>query len=112
MIVKEFGHTDILLNNAGGSQRKTGSLVGDSLSLTEEDFRYFFDLNLMGTIFCCQAAMPLMVEQKWGRIVNISSIMRLVVKSDNHSFATKVAYGVSKASVNQYTKVLAAELGP
>ncbi len=111
-VLKEFGRIDLLVNNAGGSQAKKGPLKGDSASLTEEDFREIFDLNLMGTIFCCQAAIPAMIKQKWGRIVNISSIQGLMVKPDNHTFATRVAYGVSKTSVIHYTRVLAAELGP
>jgi NAD(P)-dependent dehydrogenase (short-subunit alcohol dehydrogenase family) len=111
-ILREFGRIDILVNNAGGSQGKKGPLVGDSTSLTQEDFQFLLDLNLMGTIYCCQAAIPSMVKQKWGRIVNISSIMGLMVKNDNHSYATKVAYGISKGSVIHYTRVLAAELGP
>jgi NAD(P)-dependent dehydrogenase (short-subunit alcohol dehydrogenase family) len=110
--LKEFGHVDILVNNAGGSQGKAGPLKGGCADVTEEDFRFLFDLNVMGTMFCCQAAIPHMIKQKWGRIVNISSIMGLVVKSDNHAFASKATYGLAKWSIVHYTRVLAAELGP
>jgi NAD(P)-dependent dehydrogenase (short-subunit alcohol dehydrogenase family) len=53
-----------------------------------------------------------MIKQKWGRIVNISSIMGLVVKSDSHAFASKATYGLGKWAIVHYTRVLAAELGP
>ncbi len=112
-ILEEFGHLDILINNAGGSQSKKGPLVGDSASVPEEDLRFIIDLNLMGSIFCCQAAMPSMIAQKWGRIVNLSSIVGLMVRPvDNLSFATRSAYGVAKAGIIQFTRVLASELGP
>ena len=113
-ILKEFGRIDILVNNAGGSQGKKGPLAGGSASLTEEDFRFIFDLNLMGTLFCCQAAIPSMIKQKWGRIINMSSITGVMVPPDpdNLSFAARSVYGIAKAGIIQFTRTIAAELGP
>lgn len=113
-VSQEFGHIDILVNNAGGSQGKTGPFVGDSSSFTEEDFRFVFDVNTMGTVFCCQAAIPSMIRQKWGRIVNMSSFAGLAVRftTEGSSFAMKSIYGISKAGIPQFTRVLALELGP
>jgi 3-oxoacyl-[acyl-carrier protein] reductase len=54
-----------------------------------------------------------MVKQKWGRIVNISSFAGLAVRPvDESSFAMRSVYGIAKAGVTQFTRVLAAELGP
>lgn len=112
-ILKEFGHIDILVNNAGRSQGKTGPLAGDSASVAEEDLRFIVDLNLIGSIFCCQAATPPMIKQGWGRIVNVSSIMGLMVRPvDETSFAARSVYGIAKAGIIQFTRVLASELGP
>ncbi len=112
-IVSEFGHLDILVNNAGGSQSRTGPLVGGTPDITEEDFRFILDVNLMGAIFCCQATAPLMIKQKWGRIVNVSSLQGLMVRAmDDLSFATRCAYGPAKSGIVQLTRILAAELGP
>ncbi len=112
-IMKEFGHLDILVNNAGGSQAKTGPLAGGSADVRTEDFSFIFDVNTMGTFYCCQAAIPIMVKQKWGRIVNISSFAGLAVRLvDESSFAMRSVYGIAKAGVTQFTRVLAAELGP
>jgi 3-oxoacyl-[acyl-carrier protein] reductase len=65
---EKFDRIDILVNNA-----ETGRL-SDLMELPEEEFRYNMDLMLFGLIRCCKAAVPHMREQKWGRIINISSI--------------------------------------
>ncbi|MEW6263154.1 MAG: SDR family oxidoreductase [Thermodesulfobacteriota bacterium] len=66
--VDKFGRLDILVNNAG-----TGRL-SDPMQLPEEEFRYNMDLMLYGVIQCGKAAIPHMQKQKWGRIINVSSI--------------------------------------
>ena len=70
-ILKEFGHLDILINNAGGLVGEVSQSFASSVS--EEDLRATLDRNLMGTIFCCQAVAEPMKSQRWGRIVNTSS---------------------------------------
>ena len=101
-----FGRIDILVNNAGGAitppERSKPSVVPD------EDIRRIFDVNLMSTIYCCQAAAPIMVAQKSGVIVNTSSTAaRTVARGGSLSH-----YGAAKAAVTHYTRDLAAELGP
>ncbi len=101
-----FGRIDILVNNAGGAitppERSKPSVM------TDEDIRRIFDVNLMSTIYCCQAVAPIMVAQKSGVIVNTSSTAaRTVARGGSLSH-----YGAAKAAVTHYTRDLAAELGP
>jgi NAD(P)-dependent dehydrogenase (short-subunit alcohol dehydrogenase family) len=105
-ILKEFGHLDILINNAGGLVGEVSQSFASSVS--EEDLRATLDRNLMGTIFCCQAVAEPMKSQRWGRIVNTSSQAALQTTSDG-SFAS---YAAAKAGVVAYTRYLAQELGP
>jgi len=65
---ERFGRIDILVNNAG-----TGRL-SDLMTLPEEEFRYNMELMLYGLIRLSKAVVPHMRQQKWGRIINISSI--------------------------------------
>ncbi|MDH7569615.1 MAG: SDR family oxidoreductase, partial [Armatimonadota bacterium] len=70
--------------------------------------RAILDINLMGTIFCCQAACEVMKRKRWGRIVNVSS-QAGVRGVPNGRMAN---YAVAKAAIVQYTRALAAEVGP
>jgi 3-oxoacyl-[acyl-carrier protein] reductase len=67
-------------------------------------------INLMGTIYCCQAAAPVMKEQRSGRIVNVGSQAGL--RADARGAGGGAHYCVAKAGIHQYTRCLAAELGP
>lgn len=66
--VKKWGRLDILVNNAGGPPPTS------FLEASVDDFRKAIDLNLMSTVMLCKAAVPHMLKQRWGRIVNIVSI--------------------------------------
>jgi NAD(P)-dependent dehydrogenase (short-subunit alcohol dehydrogenase family) len=104
--LEEFGRLDILVNNAGGNLR---SYEDQSASGTSEDhFRYIMDINLTGTIFCCQAASRPMRAAGCGKIVNVASQAGLWNAGDGGGMPYKVA----KAGIIHYTRVLAAELGP
>jgi len=102
----EFGHIDILINNAGGLAGEV--MASQASTVSEEDLRATFDRNLMGTIFCCQAVAPAMKEQKWGRIVNTTSQAGM----QSQMWGIYASYGAAKAGVINYTKYLATELGP
>ena len=105
-IVEEFGRVDILVANAGG-------LAGDrtrsyASSVPEDDLRHTIDRNLMGTIFCCQAASIPMKRQRHGRIVTVSSQAGLRGAANGYY----ASYGAAKAAIVAYTQYLAGELAP
>jgi NAD(P)-dependent dehydrogenase (short-subunit alcohol dehydrogenase family) len=105
-VVRAFGRIDVLVNNAGGAITPVErSSPSDS---PEEDNSKLFDANLWSTVFCCQAAVPIMKSQSSGSIINTSSVAA-------HSVAPNgrlALYGAAKAAVTHYTRNLAAELGP
>ncbi len=104
--LRAFGRLDILVNNAGGNLR---SYEEQSASGTSEShFRYIMDINLTGTVFCCQAASRPMRAAGSGKIVNVASQAGLWNPGDGDGMPYKVA----KAGIVHYTRVLAAELGP
>jgi len=97
-VLREFGRIDILVNNAG--------ITRDSLLMTmrEPDFDAVIDTNLKGTFLCMKAVARVMMKQRYGRIVNISSVVGL------RGNAGQVNYAASKAGVIGMTKSLAKEL--
>ena len=107
-VVGEFGRLDILVNNAGGALPHPESGKGTASEATEEYYRFIMDVNLTGTIHCCQAASAPMKNQGSGRIVNVSSQAGIWSGGDGGGMPYKVA----KAGIIQYTRILAAELGP
>ena len=104
LMVKEalyrFGSIDILINNAGISNQ---SLITD---LSEQDWNDIIGVNLTGVFNCTQAVLPHMINQKSGKIINISSMWGEVGAS------CEVAYSAAKAGVIGFTKALAKEVGP
>ena len=95
-----IGEVDVLVNNAGIAQQK---LFTD---LTEADWDRMFDVDVKGVFHCCQLALPHMIHQKSGAIVNLSSMWGQVGAS------CEVHYSAAKAAVIGFTKALAKELGP
>lgn len=101
-----FGRIDILVNNAGGALKTPPSHSAAEADM--DHYQYIMDLNLTGTILCCQAASRPMKEQRSGKIVNVSSQAGLWSGHNGGGMAYKVA----KAGIAHYTRILAAELGP
>ena len=98
-LVKEhFGKIDILVNNAGITKDKL------MLGMTEADFMDVINTNLKGSFLCMQMASKLMLKQRYGRIINLSSVVGL------HGNAGQVNYAASKAGVIGMTKSAAKEL--
>jgi NAD(P)-dependent dehydrogenase (short-subunit alcohol dehydrogenase family) len=105
-VLAEFGHIDILINNAGGLVGEVSKSFASSVSA--KNLRATIDRNLMGTIFCCQEAAEPMKAQGWGRIVNTASQAALQAQQGG----VYASYGVAKAGVIAYTRYLAQELAP
>ncbi|MNI31978.1 3-oxoacyl-[acyl-carrier-protein] reductase FabG [compost metagenome] len=74
--------------------------------VTEEEWDEIMAVNLKGTFLCSQIFMPYMVSQRYGRIINVSSVWGISGAS------CEVAYSASKGGVNAFTKALAKELAP
>lgn len=104
--VAEWGRLDILVNNAGGNLRSYNEQSASGTSA--EHYQYIMDINLTGTIFCCQAASGPMRQAGSGKIVNVASQAGLWSGRNGGGMPYKVA----KAGIIHYTRVLAAELGP
>jgi len=97
-ILKKFGGVDILANNAGVHFHLK------SWEIDESEWRRVLGVNLDGVFFCSKAFTPEMKAKKWGRIINISSIIGFT--GTDH----EAHYGASKAGVVGLTKSLALEL--
>jgi len=112
-VLDELGHLDILVNNAGGNLNRLGAKAGPPVtfpsSASMEDHEFIMDVNLTGTILCCQAASVPMKRQRHGKIVNVASQAGLHVAPE---MIKAMSYNVSKAAIIHYTRCLAAELGP
>ncbi len=93
-----FGKIDILVNNAGITRDKL--MIG----MSEADFMDVINTNLKGSFLCMQLASKRMIKQRYGRIINLSSVVGL------HGNAGQVNYAASKAGVIGMTKSAAKEL--
>jgi 2-deoxy-D-gluconate 3-dehydrogenase len=94
---KAFGHIDILVNNAGIN------ITQWAVDVTEESWDRVVDTNLKALFFCAQAVGKVMIQQKKGKIINISS------QTGTVAIPQRAAYCSSKGGVNQLTKLLAIE---
>jgi len=92
-----WGKIDILVNVAGGAQRK------NVVDITAEDWDHVVNMNLKSVFLCSQAVLPAMLKAKYGKIVSISSIYGFAGN------ATRSSYAAAKAGVAVFTKSLALE---
>jgi 3-oxoacyl-[acyl-carrier protein] reductase len=98
-VVGKYEKIDVLVNNAGIYPLKP------FLEMTSEDWNRVLSINLNGVFHCTKAVIPKMVQQKYGKIVNIASIAGAVV-----GFFNLTHYSASKAAIAGFTKSLALEL--
>jgi 3-oxoacyl-[acyl-carrier protein] reductase len=96
--LKEFGKIDILINNAGVALLKL------SHEMTEKEWDNIIDINLKGVFLCCKEILPIMLKQKNGIIINISS---MAGKKGSSKFS---AYCASKFGVIGFTESIAHEV--
>lgn len=97
-IIKEKGKIDILINNAG-----VAKLI-PFLQMTNEERDYHFDINIKGTWNVTKSVLPFMKKEKYGKIVNLSSVTGPLVADKG-----EVAYATTKAALLGFTKSLAIE---
>ena len=100
--LNRLGAVHILVNNPGISRH----VASEEMPLA--DWNVVMDVNMTGVWLCCQAFAPAMIAQRYGRIINISSMSGLIVNRD----VPQAPYYASKAGVNMLTKALAAEWAP
>ncbi len=98
-VEKRFKRLDILINNAGIIRR------GSIETVTEQEWSRVIDVNLKGTFNCCKAAADVMIKQRSGKIVNVSSIA-----GKTGDITSAPGYGPSKAGIDSLTKTLARQL--
>ena len=103
-VVRDTGRIDVLVNNAGGSAGLLGKLTR-FVDAEPETLDFVIDTNLKGAMHCAQAVLPGMIEKKYGKIINISSIAAVVGLVD------RVDYSAAKAAMIGMSKALAMEVG-
>ena len=96
-IIKEFGRIDVVINNAGIT--KDGLI----LRMKEEDWDAVININLKGVFLCSKEAVKLMMKQRYGRIVNIASVVAFIGNPGQAN------YSASKAGIVGLTRTIAAE---
>lgn len=99
-LFESIDRLDVLVNNAGISY------VGLLSQMTSQDWHHVLSVNLDSCFYTCRAAIPLMLKQQSGRIINVSSVW------GTQGASMEVAYSASKGGMNAFTRALAKELAP
>lgn len=107
------GHVEILINNSGGSPGTGASLFGRK----PEEIQELINVNLLGTMYCCQEFGRIMAKQKHGKIINIASVAALLGRDRRmyECFGMRgqpVDYSAAKAGIVGLTRDIAAVLAP
>lgn len=99
-LFSSISHLDILINNAGIAH------IGLLTDMTSEEWHRLMSVNLDSCFYTCRSAIPFMLKEHSGKIINVSSVWGL------HGASMEVAYSASKGGMNAFTKALAKELAP
>ena len=99
-VVNTFGKIDILVNNAAVYYR------GSILDMKEDEFDKMINVNVKGVVYCCSEAVPHMIRNRYGRIINITSTAAI-----GNATPETTLYAMTKAAIIILTKRLAFELG-
>ena len=105
--IEHFGRLDILINNAGintSLQRPEGQPVGKFWEVTPTEFRRVIDVNVVAVFLMTRAALPVLVKQGWGRIINVTTSLDTMYR------AGMQPYGGSKAANEAHLLAMAQEL--
>lgn len=102
--LEKFGRIDILVNNAGGSAGLLNKLTR-FVDAEPETLDFVIDSNLKGSMHCTQAVLPSMIQNRYGKIINMSSIAAICGLYD------RVDYAAAKAGMIGMTRALAMEVG-
>ena len=117
-VLEHFGRIDILVNNAGQLRKLAVAPFPDvtvtrprvtresKSRMSDEEWQGVIDTNLNSVFYCCRAVAPHMMDNRYGKIINISS------NNATQAFPLVAAYNASKAGVNMLTRVLALEWAP
>jgi NAD(P)-dependent dehydrogenase (short-subunit alcohol dehydrogenase family) len=98
--IATFGKVDILINNAGIYP------PSDFLTSRSEDWKKLIDINILGTMYAAHAVLPTMIENGYGRIVNIGSV------AGHYGLSWFVEYSMTKGAIISFTRALAKAVTP
>jgi len=100
-VLSKFGRIDILVNNAGIYPRR------NLVDISDQFLHEMFDVNVFGMFRCARAVLPVMMKQRYGKIVNMSSVTGPMVADASGG---QTAYAATKAAVSGFTVALALEV--
>jgi len=97
----EFGKIDILVNNAGGCTPPK-----PFMDMTEKEWEFDINVNLMGVLYCTRAVLPGMIERKYGKVISLISGAGL------NGGAMTAIYSAAKGGIYSFSMAIAKEMGP
>jgi 3-oxoacyl-[acyl-carrier protein] reductase len=103
-VLRQHGHVDVLVNNAGMSVLGSPEITGDFLRLTNRDWAVTFERNLITAVGMTKALLPGMLQRGFGRIINIASVTGPIVANPGSA-----PYAAAKAAMVGFTRTLALE---